>query len=756
MAAPTELRFKSVQLLKEDSLGAGSYGAVCKARCDDLVCAAKVLQLVVFPEKDEKLISKECELLSFLQHPNIVQYIGTWKDPSTGLPVLLMELMDHNLTQFLEKSGKPLPFHTHIDICHDISLALSFLHSNGIIHRDLSSNNVLMIGDRRAKVTDFGMAKLWDTNLQKSQGSLSKRPGCEEYMSPEAFSGSYSAKLDCFSLGVLIIQVLTGLFPQPSNQFKVVYISDPNFPNGIETRASEAERRKAHTDMVPPDHPLLPIALDCIKDKEDDRPSSSNLCSKLASVKEESQYLESATKTSTERLFEDIEKQVMDLQDLSLPSIDGDFKIDAKQLGAPSDAATPTPEPVVAVTPTPEPVAVSSSQLEADQAKQIEALQLKMSALQSKEVAMKNEIERLMGELQTRSKELENQRSELGIYQKQDSELEEKVKDLERKLQFNQELLVSKTEGTGPMELKRVKLEWQKEGKGPRKLSRTDEALAVTDNAVFLRPGGSSEIYSYVIATNSWARFPDSPVSDCGLAILKRKLTVVGGKKDGQFTGKLLSLVETAGRKEWIVIYPSMSTKRCSPVLIHCQNSLVVAGGEAESGYLKTVEVLNIDTSVWQKVPDLPNPLVFASTTIIGTQLYILGGWVEKMAPTYSVISCSLKSLIQPDGVSQEPDKCPSPWHSLRDLPLKGSTCVAVRGRLLSIGGRDIHKPMSTIHIYNPLTNSWEVLTYMIYPRHQCYATVLDKKLLVFGGWRLNGKQVMVETSVVETATIQS
>ena len=71
--------------------------------------------------------------------------------------------MDSSLTRFLEQSEEPLPFHTKVDICHCIALALAYLHSNGIVHRDLSSNNVLLIGPgNRAKVTDFGMSKLAD------------------------------------------------------------------------------------------------------------------------------------------------------------------------------------------------------------------------------------------------------------------------------------------------------------------------------------------------------------------------------------------------------------------------------------------------------------------------------------------------------------------------------------------------------------------------------------------------------------------
>ena len=76
--------------------------------------------------------------------------------PTHRLPVLLMELCDQSLTTFLERSPGPLSYHIQINICHDIALALVYLHSNGLIHRDLTGNNVLMIAGTRAKITDFG------------------------------------------------------------------------------------------------------------------------------------------------------------------------------------------------------------------------------------------------------------------------------------------------------------------------------------------------------------------------------------------------------------------------------------------------------------------------------------------------------------------------------------------------------------------------------------------------------------------------
>ena len=196
-------QFENVQVFKDQPLGIGSYGAVFRAKCDDLLCAAKVIHSTLFnptvalqhsiaPHREHRLpikrFEQECEFLSAIRHPNIVQYLGTVRDADTHLPVLLMELMDNSLTHFLESSAQPIPYHIQVNICHDITLALSFLHSNNIIHRDLSSNNILLRGNVLAKVTDFGMAKLSDLApyRQATHFSNTMCPGTDVYMPPEA------------------------------------------------------------------------------------------------------------------------------------------------------------------------------------------------------------------------------------------------------------------------------------------------------------------------------------------------------------------------------------------------------------------------------------------------------------------------------------------------------------------------------------------------------------------------------------------
>ncbi|MCG8623384.1 MAG: protein kinase, partial [Proteobacteria bacterium] len=229
--------------------------------------------------------------LSTIRHPNIIQYLGMYQDSDTHLPVLLMELMDDSLTHFLESSPQPIMYHIQVNICHDVTLALSFLHSNGIVHRDLSGNNVLLISNVRAKVTDFGMASLKDFRATNCTRSFTTCPGTDVYMPPEAVQDKpvYTEKIDCFSFGVIAIQIMTRLFPQPGDRRKKIEIENVGL---VEKRISEQERRQNHISKVDPNNPLLAIALDCLKDEDAKRPSAQDLCISVATLKEMQKYIE--------------------------------------------------------------------------------------------------------------------------------------------------------------------------------------------------------------------------------------------------------------------------------------------------------------------------------------------------------------------------------------------------------------------------------------------------------------------------------
>ena len=142
-------------------------------------------------------------------------------------------------------------------------------------------------------MTDFGMSRMVDVNPRMTP--LTQCPGTPAFMAPEALlvNPVYSDKLDVFSTGVLAIQVMTLRFPTPSDSKRMV--SYPASPTGfIEVPVPERERRKDDLDRITGTHPLLPIALRCIKDRDRERPSAAQLCQSLAALKEAPAYAESA------------------------------------------------------------------------------------------------------------------------------------------------------------------------------------------------------------------------------------------------------------------------------------------------------------------------------------------------------------------------------------------------------------------------------------------------------------------------------
>ena len=292
--------YQCVQVHPSQILGSGSYGSVVKATLDHLPCAAKILHQIFFRSDDPgqedfaARFDQECRLLRDLKHPCIVQFLGLVQDPHNRRPILLMELMEESLTHLLECSSTPLPYHIQVNITHDITLALVYLHTNRVIHRDLSSNNVLINAGSRAKVTDFGMSKIVNVNPRMTRSQVTQCPGTPAFMPPEALRARprYSDKLDTFSTGVLIIQMITRKFPAPTDA--EIVMEDPTAPTGEKiVLIPELERRKDDVNKVPSSHPLLPIAQHCLKDRDRERPSAAQLCQSLAELKAAPDYEES-------------------------------------------------------------------------------------------------------------------------------------------------------------------------------------------------------------------------------------------------------------------------------------------------------------------------------------------------------------------------------------------------------------------------------------------------------------------------------
>ena len=264
-------------------IGAGSYATVIEVDYLGLKCAGKRIHetLLMFGNATYPVrrFQEECRLLSQIRHPNIVQFLGVHFEEGNKVPILIMEFLPTNLTLCIEKYGI-LPSDISYSILHDVILGLHYLHSQTppIIHRDLSSNNVLLTAYMNAKISDLGVARILDIAPQRAC-QMTEAPGTPAYMPPEVMIASpvYNSSVDTFSYGVMIIHIFSSKWPEP--HLEQVCVKD-----GKMTPFSEAERRANHLKVMGKDHPLMDLVLKCIHNDPKERADANAIKTVLAKM----------------------------------------------------------------------------------------------------------------------------------------------------------------------------------------------------------------------------------------------------------------------------------------------------------------------------------------------------------------------------------------------------------------------------------------------------------------------------------------
>ena len=268
---------------------------------------------------------------------------------------------------------------------------------------------------------------------------------------------------------------------------------------------------------------------------------------------------------------------------------------------------------------------------------------------------------------------------------------------------------------------------------------------AVADGtAMYFRIGYS--VYAYTASTsNAWCQLPDSSTTDCPSVIIDNILTLVGGNHRLAITNQLFSLTGEGSGRRWTEEFPPMPTKRRGSTALCTGTALIVAGGISEkSSALQTVEVMNTETLEWSSAADIPQPMCRAPGAVCGNQVYIL----SLDSHSKSMYTSPVSALIQSCRSSPTADV----WNKVASSPVTDTACVSIRGQLLTIGGNDAnYEPTTAVYMYNPDSDSWEVISHMATPRCVCFAAVLpNNQLIVVGGETGRG-----ETDSVEIATAE-
>jgi serine/threonine-protein kinase len=206
----------------EELIGTGGMSSVYRAhdRLLERTVALKVLhQQYTGDEEYVERFRREARSVATLSHPNIVTVID--RGEHEGRQFIVFEYVEgENLKRLIERRG-PAPVTTALELAMQIARGLSFAHQQGLIHRDVKPQNVLMNGDGQAKVTDFGIARSLDVKHGMTQTGTVL--GTSDYIAPEQAQGQrVDEHTDVYSLGVVLYEMLLNEVPFPGENFVAV------------------------------------------------------------------------------------------------------------------------------------------------------------------------------------------------------------------------------------------------------------------------------------------------------------------------------------------------------------------------------------------------------------------------------------------------------------------------------------------------------------------------------------------------------
>ncbi|MDJ0962161.1 MAG: BTAD domain-containing putative transcriptional regulator, partial [Acidimicrobiia bacterium] len=212
-----------------EQLGQGAFGSVWRAEQPGLgrdVAIKQVLPELANQPEFVRRFETEARFVAALEHPHIVSLFDFWRDPE-GAYLVMPYLRGGSLGQAIRRG--PLPPSHALKIVDEIGAALSYAHRRGVVHQDVSPENVLLDDDGNAYLADLGMAVLVGSEALPPSAS----PG---YAPPERLAGApASAQSDVFSLGMLAHTMVTGVRAVPDEAVRSVIAIDPGLPGAIDT-----------------------------------------------------------------------------------------------------------------------------------------------------------------------------------------------------------------------------------------------------------------------------------------------------------------------------------------------------------------------------------------------------------------------------------------------------------------------------------------------------------------------------------------
>jgi serine/threonine protein kinase len=241
--SPTDLVGRTVGPYDlERLLGQGGFAWVFRGReLDGTPVAVKVLMPRYAGDPQfERRFRNEAETAAQLKHPNIIRIRFVAR--SGNYVYFGMDLCADSLAARLEREG-PLPEADILRITGDVAQGLRFAHDQGVIHRDLKPDNILLHADGSAVISDFGIARALSGYVAST--GVNMTIGTPQYLSPEQAQGRpLDARLDFYALGVTLFKAATGEVPfSSSDWFELARMHVEDAPPSLRKRRPELSKR---------------------------------------------------------------------------------------------------------------------------------------------------------------------------------------------------------------------------------------------------------------------------------------------------------------------------------------------------------------------------------------------------------------------------------------------------------------------------------------------------------------------------------
>jgi eukaryotic-like serine/threonine-protein kinase len=206
----------------QEVVGTGGMSSVYRAhdRLLERTVALKVLHEHYSSDEDYiERFRREARAAAQLTHPGIVTVID--RGEQGGRQFIVFEhVAGETLKDVIDREGR-LPVPRALELALEVARALQFAHERGLVHRDVKPQNVLLNGDGRAKVTDFGIAR--EVDVEQSMTQTGTVLGTSHYLAPEQARGEVvDEKSDVYALGAVLFELLTGEVPFPGDSFVAV------------------------------------------------------------------------------------------------------------------------------------------------------------------------------------------------------------------------------------------------------------------------------------------------------------------------------------------------------------------------------------------------------------------------------------------------------------------------------------------------------------------------------------------------------